>query len=87
MSLWHFSFYFRNSENKVLAINSADLSHIEKFWLLQAHFSETQREDELKSLSENFNIIEKHSLYEASASTNGAKMNGVAGVRRFESKN
>jgi mannosyltransferase len=70
---WHYNFYFRKSEDKVMDLNKVAVSHVEKFWLLQAHFSENQMEDEVTNLRENFSVIEKHPLYEANAILMGRK--------------
>jgi uncharacterized membrane protein len=63
---WHFSFYFRNNPIKVKDIGQVDFSHEQKFWLLQAHYSEEEMEAEVKSLKD-FKVTERHNLFGANA--------------------
>lgn len=64
---WHFSYYFRNSAISVKDIQLADFSTIDKFWLLQAHFSEEEMEDEIEKLLRNYKIVKKNSFFGANA--------------------
>jgi uncharacterized membrane protein len=64
---WHYNFYFRKNQAKVLDLNTADLSHIQRFWILQAHYSIEEREALIKNLNKRFSIVEYHSFYEADA--------------------
>ena len=64
---WHFNFYFRNIPDKVRDINDSDLSHVTNFWLLQGHYTSDQMNAEIMKLSENFEIVEKHSQFGANA--------------------
>ena len=70
---WHYSFYFRNSDDKVRDFYTADFSSTDQFWLLQAHSSEDEMEADIKRLNENFNIIERHSFFGTNAILFGAK--------------
>ena len=64
---WHFGFYFRNNAEKVEDLGTADLSAVEAFWLLQAHFSENEMKAEITRLSENFEVIERHYFFGSKA--------------------
>jgi mannosyltransferase len=64
---WYFNFYFRNTPEKVIDLNVADLSHVEYFWLLQAHHSPEEMDTEISKLRETFDVVEIHSQYEANA--------------------
>ena len=64
---WHFSFYFRNSIDKVKDLYSADYASDKQFWLLQAHVPEEEMESDIKQLNKSFEIIERHSFYGANA--------------------
>jgi mannosyltransferase len=63
---WHFSYYFRNYPVIPKNIGQADLSEVQKFWLLQSHATEEEREAEINSV-EGFEVIERHSLFGANA--------------------
>jgi hypothetical protein len=47
-------------------IGQVDFSHEQKFWLLQAHYSEEEMEAEVKSLKD-FKVTERHNLFGANA--------------------
>ncbi len=64
---WHFNFYFRNIPDKVKDLNAFDLSRVESFWLLQAHYSPDEMEAEIRKLSETFDVVENHPQYGANA--------------------
>lgn len=64
---WHFNFYFRDSADTVNSLYDSDLSSIETFWLLQAHYTPDEMEAETGRLSKNFIVVEKYSLYGANA--------------------
>jgi hypothetical protein len=63
---WHFGFYFRNNPVKVKDIRNVDFSVEQKFWLLQAHFTEEEMEVEVKLL-EDFRVTERHNFFGANA--------------------
>lgn len=71
---WHYSFYFRNSNDKVSDFYTAGYVRDRQFWLLQAHSSEDEMEADIKKLNENFNIIERHSLFGTNAILFGKKI-------------
>jgi len=64
---WHFNFYFRETNNPVRDMSSANLSGIEKFWLLQAHFTEEDWQAEINRLAPSFKVVEKYPLIGANA--------------------
>src|SRR5258706_1035692 len=64
---WNFNFYFRNTPDKVIDLATSDLSHVETFWLLQAHFPSGEMDEEIRKLNETFNVVERHAQYGANA--------------------
>jgi len=64
---WHFNFYFRNTQEKVIDLTTSDLSHTENFWLLQAHYTPDEMDAEIRKLRETFEVVERHSQYGANA--------------------
>jgi len=64
---WHFNYYFRNQPEKVSDLYSSDLSKVDKFWFLVAHFDEVEMEAQIEKLKERFVIIERQSFFGANA--------------------
>jgi uncharacterized membrane protein len=64
---WYFDFYFKDREQKVSDVNSANLDQIDKFWLLQAHFPQKERAAEVEKFSDRFMVAERYEFYEADA--------------------
>lgn len=64
---WHFNYYFRSEVKKVEDFYSADLSDVDRFWLLQAHDAEVEIDEIIEKQRETWDIAEKHNFYGSSA--------------------
>jgi hypothetical protein len=64
----HYNFYFRNSGYAVHNTENADLSHVNKFWLLQADFFLPEEKDqELAKYLDTFEVAEVYPFYKTAA--------------------
>lgn len=64
---WHFSFYFKEGNDKVADFNATNLFRGEKFWLLLGHLHRAEMDAEISKIEETFIVIEKYSFYETSS--------------------
>ncbi len=64
---WHFGYYFRNNIEKVEDLNTLNLSLVKVFWILQAHASDDEMDGVASKLKEDYEMVEKHTLYGARA--------------------
>jgi mannosyltransferase len=65
---WHFNFYFKEGRMKALDLAGADLSTVDRFWLLEAEFfSPEEKTEAINSLNGQFEIVETHPFHKTGA--------------------